>query len=262
MARNTEKAEPEINETEGLKESIDNALNAGMDSEEGTGERNKPTDEEVEEARKDYETKAEEWKNATFDLSPTANTGKDFITYLREFMDKRMLWTQNAWMGACKMDEELSVTESKFDASGDTPPQLGYQALEFAVYMLNNPAGIGLQSAKDFEGVAQQHVATLSHLTEQLEGARKQLEEVKFAQEKWGAYEQGFYYEREPTDDEMPEGSYYDEDLGKYVKPGEDEYDIHKFVELVKQGYGEETAKKVIEGMEEEGILEAGQVTV
>lgn len=227
----------EINPSAGLEEAIKDA---------NATDRPVPTPEEVKEAEAAFKQTLEEWEKVTFELSPGAKVGQNFIDYIKEYMNSKMMWTQNAWMGAIKLEEELIASEVVYhNGNKKKAPIIGYQALEFIIYILNNPGGVGLQSAKNFETGAEQHVVVLEYLERQLESAHKSLDHIKFLQEKWAAYEQGYYYEKEPTDEEMPEGSYYDETQEKFLKPGDKGYDIHKFIEAVEKQYGKKTADQV-----------------
>jgi hypothetical protein len=218
-------------------------------------EQNKPTPEEVEAAKAEFNQAVEDWEKVQFDLAPDAKIGQSFITYLLNYMDTKMMWSQNAWMGSIKLEEEMIAIQKKYGEDTTQLPLIGYQALEFSVYILSNPGGVGLASAKAFEKEAEQHVVVLEHLEGQLEKARKILDHIKFLQEKWAAYEQGFYYDKEPTDDEMPEGSYYSERLERYLKPGDKGYDIQEFIEAIKKQYGEETAAQVQKDMAAEEAM-------
>ena len=235
----------EINSNEALEEAI-------AEAKKDTKGMPKPTSEEVEEAHEEYERAIKDWEKSTFELSPEPKTGQNFINYIKNYIKNKMMWTQNAWMGAIKLKEELDASDIKYNATKKkkNPPMVGYQALEFIGYILNNPGGIGIASAEAFEKEADQHVAVLEHLENQLIEARKSLDHIKWLQDKWAAYEQGMYIEKEPTDDEMPEGSYFDKDKDRFLKPGDKGYDIQKFIEAVKEEYGEDKAKEVGKLME------------
>jgi len=235
--------ELEINPNAGLEEAIAEAKSAndGMPV---------PTPEEVKLAEQDFHGAVKEWETVTFELSPSPKIGQNFIDYIRNFMDNKMMWTQNAWMGAIKLEEELIASEVVYNnGKKKIAPIIGYQALEFIIYILNNPGGTGLASAKEFEADAEQHVVVLQYLERQLESARKSLDHIKWLQEKWAAYEQGYFIEKEPTDDEMPEGAYFDKEADKFLAPGDKGYDINEFIKAVKDQYGDEAAEKVVTDM-------------
>jgi hypothetical protein len=97
-------------------------------------------------------------------------------------------------MGVLRLNEDIQGVR---DSIEEIPFRLSYQALEFTFFALSNVGGIGLQSAKDMETEAELYNEVAELIAKQLETARKELKEVQYLQEKWAAYEQGFYYERE-----------------------------------------------------------------
>jgi len=158
---------------------------------------NKPSNEEVEEAKKEFEEAAKEWSVKTYKIG-APEQAQEFYDYIIHFIRNRFLWQKEAWMGVIKLVDELGLSEKVFKGQKDKSLELGYQALEFTFYALSNPGGIGLQSAKDFEEENEIFIKVATVVGEQLEAARERLKEIEFLQQKWGAMAQGFYLEVEP----------------------------------------------------------------
>lgn len=159
----------------------------------------KPTLEEKKVAYEEFAKAVSDFNNKTFEIG-TPERMREVADYLLSFLEKRVFWTKQGWLGVLKLNQEIKETRDK--AVG-IPFTLGYQALEFTFFALTNVGGIGLQSAIDMEKEATLFVEITDLIGKQLEEARTELKEVQFLQEKWAAYEQGFYYEKEPKPEEV-----------------------------------------------------------
>ncbi len=179
---------------------------------------NKPSEEEVKQAKEEFENAAKEWSNSVYEIGKPEEA-QQTCDYLKNFLMNRFVWQKEAWMGVIKLNEELSAAESTFRSNKDKSLTFGYQALEFTYYILTNPGGNGLQAALDFEAEHEIYVKILTDIGTQLENARKKLKEIEFLQQRWGAYSQGFYLEVEPELDEANEGEISEEVSGETGEP-------------------------------------------
>lgn len=178
-------AELEINNLEEAKEKLKE-----IDPE---GKLPKPTPEEIKQAYEDFAKAVSDFNNKLYEIGEP-DRKNDIADYLLQFIDKRVFWTKQGWMGVLRLNEDIQGVR---DSIEEIPFRLSYQALEFTFFALSNVGGIGLQSAKDMETEAELYNEVAELIAKQLETARKELKEVQYLQEKWAAYEQGFYYERE-----------------------------------------------------------------
>ena len=181
-------AEIEINNNEELREKLNELIQDVS--------LNKPTEKEVEEAKKEYEDAANKWASTVYKIGKPEEA-QEFCDYIKHFLMNRFLWYKEAWMGVIKLTEELNAAENVFKVQKNKGLELGYQALEFTLYAFSNPGGVGLQAALDFEQENELYSKILTQLGELVKDARKTLKDVEFLQQKWGAYTQGFYYEKE-----------------------------------------------------------------
>ncbi len=155
---------------------------------------NKPTEEEVNAAVKEFNDKAAEYNSKQFVIGD-AEKADEIYDFLLGFLENDVYWTKNGWMGVLKMHEEITVAKAA-KKEGDSF-QIGYHALEFLFYALTNPGGIGMKSARAIEKVADIYIEVMEIAGTTLEEAREQLKEIQWLQDKVSAMQQGFYLERE-----------------------------------------------------------------
>lgn len=178
----------EINTVKKLDEKLSKAI---KDS------KNKPSDEEVKEAQEKFEEASKNFSIKSWNIGESKDA-QAHIDYLNHFVANRLFWTKNGWMGVIKIDEELTDAENFIKTNTNSPLKLGYQAIEFIFYSLQNPGGIGLQAAKDFEGENKLYAKMFDAIGDQVKEARKELKEIQILQDQYGAMAQGFYLEIEP----------------------------------------------------------------
>ena len=177
---------------------------------------NKPTPEEIEQFKKDFQDAIEEFDDRKWEISDPGNfPANDVGIYLLNFMKKFAFWSKSEWMGMIKMEEEIK--KAIVGANEETGFELKYQALEFCAYMLANPGGTGLKLAKEFEAQADKYAKIGIVVGTKIEEAREQLKDIQFLQDRYAAGEQGFYYEKEPTEG-MPEDAKPIEDVTAEIK--------------------------------------------
>jgi hypothetical protein len=158
---------------------------------------NKPTEEEVEEAKIKFEEAAKDFSVKSWDIG-TPEQAQKFADYLQHFVRNRLFWTKNGWMGVIKMNEELEDSQKFLSANPGTSLKIGYQALEFIFYSLQNPGGVGVQAALDFEQENEIYASVFDAIGIQVSSARKELKDIQFFQDQYAAMAQGFYLEVEP----------------------------------------------------------------
>ena len=157
--------------------------------------KNKPSDEEVAAAEKEYQTAAVEFNEKEYEIGKLEEA-EDIYEFFTEYINNHVFWSKNGWMGVIKLNEELKTKYEAFKKD-PTPFKLGYQALEFTLFMLSNPGGIGLNSALALEQMAELYMYVMEQASAKLEGARASLKDIQFMYDRWVAMQQGFYLERE-----------------------------------------------------------------
>jgi len=203
MAEKKAPAELEINNVKELDEKLAEAIE---------NNENKPTEEETAAAQKEFEDAGAAFSVKSWDIG-TAEDGQANIDYLNHFVANRIFWTKTGWMGVVKMQEELDDAATFIKTNPKSPLKLGYQALEFIFYSLQNAGGVGYQSAKDFEQENEIYAKVFDSVGANIVEARKELKEIQFLQDRYAAMAQGFYLEVEPAGDEVsPEGPVLEEE--------------------------------------------------
>jgi len=198
MAKKEKPAELEINNVRELDEKLAEAIKDNP---------NKPTDEEVDEAKKEFEEASKDFSVKSWNIGEAENA-TELLAYLQHFVRSRLFWSKNGWMGVIKMQEELDDAEKFLTANPKSHLKLGYQALEFMFYSLQNPGGVGLQAALDFEQENEIYAKCFDAIGKQISSARAELKDIQFLQDKYAAMAQGFYLEVEPEpkpESEKPE---------------------------------------------------------
>jgi len=176
------------------KEPEKTKLTVVKDDVEETKEMRKPTPEEVEKYKNDFQESLKDFENRRWRISEPGEFGiNDVGLYLVDFIHKYAHWSKTEWMGIIKMEDEIQKAMKMSDPSVGIA--LNYQALEFCAFMLANPGGTGLELAKEFEKQADKYAKLGMLIGAQVEEARKQLKELQFKQERYGAACQGFYLE-------------------------------------------------------------------
>lgn len=188
----TTAGELEINSKEELEEKLAEAIENNP---------NKPTEEEIEEAKTKFEEASKDFSVKSWNVG-APERAKEFIDFIDDFMRNRIFWKQNGWMGVIKMSEELDDAKKFLETNKNQPLKLGYQAMEFLFYSFQNPGGIGLQAALDFQAQNELYAEIFDAIGEQLNDARKELKDIQFLQEQYAAMQQGFYLEVEPAPEE------------------------------------------------------------
>lgn len=211
---------------------------------------NKPSEDEVKQFGEEYEAAAVSFENSRWSIG-IPEEGQMILDFIRHYSRERHMWKGNEWMGVIKMQEELDLVEKEFATKGgNEPANFEYKAVEFIFHMLQNPGGIGYQSALDFEGEIETYAKVFDIIGKTIAEGRAALQDLDFLQQKWQAAAQGFYLEKEDgvvkeegeVELDPNEGAYYDEKLKRDVIPGEPEYNIEVFQTLMQEKYAKELA--------------------
>jgi hypothetical protein len=157
-----------------------------------TQEPKKPSPEEIEAARIEFEKAVNDFNTKQWEICEE-NKAEGTIDFVLYYLTT-YLWTKNSWMGVLKLNEEITAAKEKLKETGKFI--IGYQALEFLNFILSNPSGTGLESAIQFEAISEKHIQLFEIVTKKVEEARALLKDIQFKQENWGALSQGFYLER------------------------------------------------------------------
>jgi hypothetical protein len=157
---------------------------------------NKPTDAEIAIAKQNFDEAVTEFNNKTWELG-TAEEAPKLATFLLKFISEDLVWIKNGFLGIVKLDEELRNTIKH--RKEDEAISLGYHALVFLAYSINNFSGVGLKQAKKLAKFEKEYNMVFTTILEKQQESQDMIKEVQFKQDVWAAALQGFKLEREPA---------------------------------------------------------------
>jgi hypothetical protein len=187
MSEKEKPAELEINNVKELDSKLAEAIKNNP---------NKPTEEEIEEAKTKFQEASKDFSVKSWNIGEAADA-QVLIDYLQHFVRNRLFWTKNGWMGVVKIMEELEDAQNFLKSNPGSRLKIGYQAMEFMFYSLQNPGGVGYQAAKDFESENEIYAKCFDAIGSNISSARTELKDIQFLQDQYAAMAQGFYLEVE-----------------------------------------------------------------
>jgi len=165
-------------------------------------ERRKPSDEEINQYKDEFEASVVEFDAAIYSIGDVDNANK-YADFLINFNTYQVSWSKNLWQGVIKMDEELLAAKNKLISGEEKEFKLTYHPLEYLYFVMSNPAGFGLQSAKTFQANLDLYSEIYAVIEKALTDVRAKLAKTHKAQERWQAAEQGFYLEDIGLEDQL-----------------------------------------------------------
>lgn len=159
----------------------------------------KPTPEEIEKAKEEFSKIYKEFNEKTFTIADKVDSLR-VVKFLKEYNKDQVLWEKDAWKGVILFDEWCDDMIKHHQALKEQQKEdllIGYQPLEYLYWILTNPHGVGLKSAKWFKTNIEFYISIFENVEGAVIDARNQLKFVERAQQKWAAYEQGFYIDFE-----------------------------------------------------------------
>jgi len=152
---------------------------------------NKPTEEEIEQFKQNYETLATEFNSTKYQIGDETNCSK-FLDILLHYVEFNAPWTGNMWKGIPLLFKELNEIKD----NNSTVINLSYQALEFTHAILSNPSGVGLASAMEIEKVAEELTEIFNIVNKLTDEVHKTLKNIQHTYDIYLAGLQGFYLEK------------------------------------------------------------------
>jgi hypothetical protein len=161
---------------------------------------NKPTPEDIEAAKKEFEDAVTKFNVSTWAIS-SEEDALDRANYLLDFVNNRLMWAKTAWMGVIKLNDELNTIIPKLKKGEIKVLEVPYQALEFILFVLDNPSGVGIDDAKIFEKEQPFFAPFYTDVSNKTEEARNAIKDIQWLQDKWSAASQGFFLVKEPEEE-------------------------------------------------------------
>lgn len=163
-----------------------------------------PTDEEIADAKKEFEDRTKALQDKKDYLIADAANSLRVAKFLKNFIENGF-WTQRFFVGVINFSDFIN----KFIEETEKEPKdlmLDYGPMQFAYLMFENYAGFGLESAKKFAEMWDEYIPIHDTLKDHVEWYQNEVEEIKKLQQRWGMLSQGFYLTYEtPKSIEIPE---------------------------------------------------------
>ena len=151
---------------------------------------NKPTEEEIEQFKLNFENAVKDFESTKYQIGDESTASK-YIDFLIDYVTYDACWAKSAWMGIIKLEQELQEIKK----SDESVLNVSFQALQFILYILSNPSGTGLESAKRIEAVANILTELFEIVDKLSKDATVVLKEIQHKQDIVSAALQGFYLE-------------------------------------------------------------------
>lgn len=151
-----------------------------------------PTDEDIENAKKAFE-------EATLALQ----SGKEYVIadkanalrvakFLKVFIE-RCFWTQRMFVGVLNFRGLLDDFIESYDENDPKDFVLDYMATQFIYIMLENYAGVGVESANWMAENWEEYLPIYETVREHIDSYNAETKRCEDLKEVWGMFEQGYY---------------------------------------------------------------------
>ena len=150
-----------------------------------------PSDEDVEQAKKDYEERAIALKDKKdYFIADKANALR-VAKFLKDFIENSY-WQKQFFVGVINFSEYITTFINECEKE---PKDLvmEYGPMQFAFLMLDNRMGHGLEDAKHMAEIWDEFVPIYDTLHELDDWYKKEVETIKRLQNRWGMLAQGYY---------------------------------------------------------------------
>lgn len=164
-----------------------------------------PTEEEVEAAKTEFESRAKALQDKKDYLIADKENALRVAKFMKEFIENGF-WTQRFFVGVTN----FSALIDTFIKECEEDPKdlvLEYGPLQFAFLMFENYAGVGLSAAKHMAEIWNEYVPIYDTLRGHVEYYNKEAKEIDKCKQKWGFMSQGYYFVWLDSDESSTEGA-------------------------------------------------------
>lgn len=151
-----------------------------------------PTDEDIENAKKDYEefTKSLQEKNSY--IIADEHNALRVAKFMQTVID-RMPWKGREFVGVLNFHALVEDFVKNFDENNPVPFVLDYGAMQFAAMMFKNFGGVGSESAEWFGENWEEFLPIHDKLYEHTNWCDLQYKKSENLKQRWAAMAQGYY---------------------------------------------------------------------
>lgn len=150
-----------------------------------------PTEEDIEQAKKDFEERTKALNEKDDYLIADKTEALRVAKFLRDFI-KNSFWQKRMWVGVLNYVAEVE----EFIEKCEKEPQdyvLDYPATQFLDIMLDNYAGFGYDAAEKMANMWDEFVAIADTIKGITEAYNAEVKECEKLQQRWAAMCQGYY---------------------------------------------------------------------
>lgn len=151
-----------------------------------------PTDEDIANAKKAFEDAVTKHQsNKEYVIADKANALR-VATFLRTFIE-RSFWTQRMFVGVLNFKALMDDFISGFNEDEPVDLVLDYMATQFIYIMLENYAGVGIDSANWMAENWEEYLPIYETVHEHIDSYNAENSKCEELKEVWGMFEQGYY---------------------------------------------------------------------
>lgn len=149
------------------------------------------TQEDIDEAKKEYEALIEENRTHSYVLADKDNALR-VAKLLKELNTDYVEWKERLWMGVITFDEFITKFIDKFDETAPVELNVDWGNLTYLFCSLPTITGHGLSTAKRFSEIYDEYVKVLEVVQMHSDNVMAFNERVRKAQERWSMASVGF----------------------------------------------------------------------
>ncbi len=150
-----------------------------------------PTEEEINEAKKDFEERTVALRDKKDYLIADAANALRVAKFMKTFIENAF-WTQRYFVGVVNFSEYINefITECEKEAKDLV---LEYGPMQFAYLMFENYAGKGIEDAKKMVEIWDEYIPIYDTLRTHVEWYNNEVKECERLKQRWGMLSQGYY---------------------------------------------------------------------
>lgn len=150
-----------------------------------------PSEEEVAQAKKDFEDRTIALRDKKDYLVADADNAVRVAKFMKNFIENGF-WAQRYFVGVINFSEFID----KFIAEAEAEKKdlvMEYGPMQFAYLMFENYAGIGIEAAKKMAELWDEYVPIYDTLRGHVEWYNAEVKECEKLKQRWGMFAQGYY---------------------------------------------------------------------
>ena len=150
-----------------------------------------PTEDEVNEAKKDFEERTIALRDKKDYLIADSTNALRVAKFMKNFIENAF-WTQRYFVGVINFSEYINgfIAECEKEAKDLV---LEYGPMQFAYLMFENYAGKGIEDAKKMAEMWDEYIPIYDTLRTHVEWYNNEVKECERLKQRWGMLAQGYY---------------------------------------------------------------------